>query len=328
MDFSLNFGIIGENNSKTVDFDIKKIYDVIIIGGGPAGLTAAVYCMRKGLKTGIIAKNIGGQVSSTKGIENYMGYKYIEGMELVDKFREQIKQFEISYLENENVVLIKNENNINYIKTEKNLEYKTKTVIIATGSKWKSLGVKGEKELIGKGVGYCTTCDAPLFKNKDVVVVGGGNSGIEAALDLIKIAKSVSIIEFMPKIKADDILIKKLKEYNNHKIYTNYQVTEINGENKVENIKIKNRNNEKEEVIKTDGVFIEIGLEPNTEFVKGLLNTTKNGHINIDCACNTNVKSIFAAGDVTSIPFNQIIIAAGEGAKAALSAYKYLTESE
>ncbi len=327
MDFSLNLGIIGQENSKTVRFDKDKLYDVIIIGGGPAGLTAAVYCMRKGLKTGIILKNVGGQVSSTKGIENYMGYRYIEGMDLVEKFKDQVKQFEIAYSEEEEVTKLEIQNDHKILITDKKNMYKSKSVIIATGSKWKKLGIPGEEEFIGKGIAYCTTCDAPLFKDKNVVVVGGGNSGVEAALELASIAKTVKVVEYMPKINADKILQEKLSSYNNCSTITNKKLLEIKGQENLESIIVKDRGTKQEEEIMVDGVFIEIGLEPNSEFVKNIVKRDERNYIMINCKCETNIDGIFAAGDVSNVMYNQIIIASGEGAKAALSAYKYIMEN-
>ncbi|NLK63398.1 MAG: FAD-dependent oxidoreductase [Fusobacteria bacterium] len=329
MDLMLNFGIIGiEKESKIIKFNETILYDVIIIGGGAAGLTASVYCMRKGLKTGIIGKNIGGQITSTKNIENYMGYKNVEGIDLVEKFKEQVKQFEISYIDDKEVISLKNEGNINYIELDDGKVYRSKTVIIATGAKWRKLGVKGENELIGKGVAFCTTCDAPLYKDKKVAIIGGGNSGLEAALDLIKIVEKLYLIEYDNKIKADEILVKKLGEYSNYEILTGHQVIEIIGKDKVEKIVLENRNNKEVDRLIVDGVFIEIGLEPNSEFLGNLLELDSNNRIKVDCSCKTSIESIFAAGDVTTVPYNQIIIAASEGAKAALSAYNYLTKSE
>jgi len=327
VDLNLNFGIIGDEINKVKPFDKNEIYDVIIVGGGPAGMTSAVYCIRKGLKTGILLTEPGGQVAKTKGIENYMGYKYIEGTELVDKFRSQVKQFTIAYEENSTVESLILEENYKKLETDKGDIYKAKTVILASGAKWKRLGIAGEKEFIGKGVGYCTTCDAPLFKDKKVVVVGGGNSGIEAAIDLLNIAESIKIVEFMPKLNADQVLLDKLKDKANVEIMKNSQVLEINGSEKVEKISVKNRDDDDIKEFDVDGVFIQIGLEPNSSYIQEKIELDKRGYIKVNCKCETNIEGVFAAGDVTDVMYNQIIIAAGEGAKAALSAYKYLMEN-
>lgn len=325
MDFSFNLNIDSiENENKTVPLDINTLYDVLIIGGGPSAMTAAVYTLRKGLKTGIIAKQIGGQLSETSSVENYMGYNYIEGHDLASKFEQQIKQFELGYKVGallENISLDKN-NKI--LKLNNGEVYKSKSVIIASGSSWRKLNIPGESEFTGKGVSYCTTCDAPFFQDKTVAVVGGGNSGIEAAIDLVKVAKKVIILEFTDTIKADQVLLDSLKTYNNYEILLSHELKEIIGEHKVKSGIISDRITKEKKEIELDGVFVEIGLSPNSSFAKDVLVLNKHGEIKVDCKCNTSVGGIFAAGDVSTVPFKQIIIAAGEGAKAALSAADYI----
>lgn len=321
--FNLNFSNINEEKLiKKISSDV--LYDVIIIGGGPSAMTAAVYCMRKGIKTAIIAEKIGGQVSDTKGIENYMGYKYIEGSELVQKFEEQVKQFEISYKGGSRIEKIENEEDYKKLYTNNNEIYKSKSVIIAAGSKWRELNISGEREFRGRGVSYCTTCDGPFFKNLDVVIAGGGNSGIEAALDLVKIVKSLKIVEFMPNLKADKILIDKIKKYENVEILLNTEIKELKGNETLNEIVIQNRESQEKKSIKAEGLFVEIGLEPNTSFVKGFLELNSKNEIKINENCETSVEGIFAAGDITSVPYKQIIIASGEGAKASMSAANYI----
>jgi len=325
MDFNLNLSDkLTDNNLLEIKSDV--LYDIIIIGGGPAGLTAAVYCMRKGIKTGLITHIIGGQVAETSGIENYMGYRYIEGFELVQKFNEQIKQFELSYKEGYRVINIK-DGDKKEITLENGSKFYAKAIIIATGKSSKKLNIPGEKEFIGKGVAFCATCDAPFYKDKIVVVAGGGNSGIEASLDLVKIAKQVTVIEYTDSLIADKVLIDKLKSFSNHEIILNSQIREIKGDTKVRTIIVNNNKTGAINEIKTDGIFIEIGLIPNTDFVKKIINLNKHNEIIVDCMCKTNIKGIFAAGDVTSVPHKQIIIAAGEGSKAALTAYQYILKN-
>lgn len=325
MDFSFNLNSDQTNNeNKTVALNSDTLYDVLIIGGGPSAMTAAVYTLRKGLKTGIIAKNIGGQVSETSAVENYMGYNYIEGNDLVQKFENQVTQFELGFKEGALVENISLDGKVKILKLNNGETYKAKSVIISSGSSWRKLNVAGEQNLTGKGVSYCTTCDAPFFKDKIVAVVGAGNSGVEAALDLVKLSKKVIILEFTDKIKADKILLDALNKYDNFEFLLSHEVKEIKGENKVQSIIINNRLNNVSSDLLLDGIFVEIGLSPNSSFVKDLVDINKSGEIIIDSKCLTSIPGIFAAGDVTSVPFKQIIIAAGEGAKAALSAADYI----
>jgi alkyl hydroperoxide reductase subunit F len=323
MDFSFNLNTIN-NNYKASEIKEDELYDVIIIGAGPAAMTAAVYCMRKGVKTAIVAKKIGGQVSDTKSIENYMGYNYIGGEELVKKFEDQVKQFEIGFKDNVLVENIKVDGKNKVIYLDNGSVIKSKTVIISAGNKWKQLNVKGEEEYKGRGVSYCTICDGPFFRDLNVVVVGGGNSGVEAALDLIKVAKHVTIVEYMDKLNADKVLIDKLNEFDNFDTITSTKVIEIKGDEHVNQIALEDVNSGEKKEFNTDGVFVEIGLVPNSNFVEGLVKLNKNGEIVVDEECKTNIDGIFAAGDITSVPYKQIIIAGGEGAKAALSACDYV----
>lgn len=323
MDFSFNLNTMN-TNYKTSEVKEDELYDVIIIGAGPAAMTAAVYCMRKGVKTAIVAKKIGGQVSDTKSIENYMGYNYIGGEELVKKFEDQVKQFEIGFKDEILVEKIIKNGKEKHIYLDNGSIIKSKAVIISAGNKWRQLYVDGEEKFKGRGVSYCTICDAPFFKDMNVVVVGGGNSGIEAALDLIKVTKRVTIIEYMNKLNADKILLDKLNEYDNFEILLSTKVTEIKGENHVTRVSLENVETGAKKDFPTEGVFVEIGLVPNSGFVKNLVELNQHGEILIDHECKTNVEGIFAAGDITSVPYKQIIIAGGEGAKAALSACDYV----
>lgn len=304
-----------------------KLYDVAIIGAGPAGMTATVYCSRKKLDTLLITKDIGGQVLLTSGIENYMGYQYVTGKELSDKFFGQIAQFPVAMLKDISVCKLElSKGNFSLSCGEK--KFSAKSVIITTGKRSKELGVPGEKELLGRGVAYCATCDAPLFKDKMVAVIGGGNSALTAAIDLLSYSTKIYLINVADTIQGDPVLIEKIKKSDKVEIIFESEITEIKGEKSVEAITLKNIKTQQIRQISVGGVFIEIGLTPNSEFVKDILHLNSSNEIIIDCNSRTSVPGIFAAGDVTSVQDKQIIIAAGEGAKAALSAYRYLLEKK
>ena len=299
-------------------------YEVAIVGGGPAGTSSAIYSARKGLKTVLISENIGGQVKDTKGIENLISTKYIEGGDLSFNLRKHLEDYNIKILENRRVEHIKTNGSLKEILLNTNEQLKTKSIILATGAKWRKLNIPGEKEFLGKGVAFCPTCDGPFYKNKNVVVVGGGNSGVEAAIDLSGIVNSVTIIEYDRELKADSLLIKKAQEINNINFLTNIETKEIIGEQKVKSIKYVDRDTNKEEILETEGVFIQIGLIPNTDFLKEIVSLNKYGEIIIDDKCRTNQDYIYAAGDVTTVPYKQIVISMGEGSKAALTAFEDL----
>lgn len=323
MEFSFNLNAIN-TNYKASEINSEELYDVVIVGAGPAAMTAAVYCMRKGVKTAIVAKKIGGQVSDTKSIENYMGYNYIGGEELVRKFEDQVKQFEIAFKDEVLVEKITKNGKENHIHLDNGVTVKSKSVIISAGNSWRQLNVEGEEKLKGMGVSYCSICDGPFFKDLNVVVVGGGNSGAEAALDLIKVSKKVTIIEYTDKLNADKILLDKLNEYENFNSILSTKVIEINGDSHVNAVTVESTVTKEKYQIETDGVFVEIGMIPNSGFVKDLVELNKHGEIIINHECKTNIDGIFAAGDITSVPYKQIIVAGGEGAKAALSACDYV----
>jgi alkyl hydroperoxide reductase subunit F len=326
MDFNLSSSTFtAEPNFKPLN--PEKIYDVLILGGGPAGLTAAVYCIRKGVSTGLIVKEIGGQVAITSGVENYLGYRYINGVELVEKFRDQVSQFGIDYDEGDAVKAIES-GTVKKIIMEDGRSFSTKSLIIATGKSWRKLNVPGEDKFMGHGVAYCSTCDAPFFAGRRVIVVGGGNSGVEAAIDLAKVAQDVVVVQFLDRLTADKILTEKLGEFKNVHVMYEREVASINGRNSMESAILKNRRTGAQEEIIADGIFIEIGLIPNSAIAKGLVGLNSDGEIMVDCSCRTNVPGIFAAGDVTDVPFKQIIVAGGEGAKAALSACNYVLQMD
>ena len=300
------------------------VFDVVVAGSGPAGASAAIYSARKGLKTAIIAEKVGGQVQDTKGIENLISVTYTEGPQLAAKLADHIREYPIKLLEHRRVKTVEI-GEVKSIELESGEKLTTKSLIIATGAKWRELGVPGEKEYLGRGVAFCPHCDGPYFKNKDIAVIGGGNSGVEAAIDLAGIVKSVTVFEFMPALKADQILVNKLKTLSNVKIITNARTNQIigNGE-KVTAIEYEDRETKLMNTIELDGVFVQIGLVPNSSFIKNVVETNRFGEIVVNEKCRTNVPGVYAAGDVTNVPYKQIIIAMGEGAKAGLSSFEDL----
>jgi len=299
------------------------MYELIIIGGGPAGMTAAVYAARKKLNTLLISYDIGGQVLWTTGIENYMGYQFIEGLELMKKFEEQVKQFPLDMKTGEKVSSLSQTNGGFEARTDKGESYQAKAAIIAAGKRPRQLNVPGEEKLRGRGVTYCAICDGPLFTGENVAVIGGGNSALEAADDMVKIAERVYLVSLTP-LTGDQILIDKVKAANNLTMFLEHEVLEIKGESRVKGIKIRDLKSKQERELDVGGIFIEIGLIPNSEPFKGIASLNGFGEIEVSCANETGVPGLFAAGDVTNIPEKQIVVAAGEGAKAALKAHRYL----
>lgn len=296
------------------------MYDLIIIGAGPAGITASVYAARKNMNLLVISKDIGGQAALSGDVENYTGYQFITGPELAAKFEEHMRRFHISLKENEEAVEVKKIDDKILVKTNKGT-YEARSVIIASGKRSRELNVPGEKEFKNKGLTYCATCDGPLFSGKIVAIVGGGNSALDAALQLIKIAKHTYIINIASSLSADPIMQEKVNGSGVVTVFNNTQVAAILGDKMVTGIKIMRQG--KEEELAVQGVFIEIGLMPNSELTKDI-EKNQFGEIKVDCHNQTNISGIFAAGDVTDVPEKQIIIAAGEGSKAALSAFRYL----
>lgn len=300
------------------------MYDVIIIGGGPAGMTAGVFASRKGLKTVIISKEFGGQVNWTTDIENYMGFTEIDGQALMDRFEAQVKEHRLEEIATD-ARMLRKEEDIFRVFTVDQGDYTARAVIVATGKRPKTLNVPGEAEFRNKGVSYCSTCDGPLFRDVPVAVIGGGNSALKAVFDLNNYASEIHLIS-LTDLTADAVLIERLKSVPKLKQYLGHQVVEIKGSKLVERVLVENQATKERFEIPVQGVFIEIGLDPNTEFVEGLVERTPNGEIQIDCECKTNVPGLFAAGDATTVPEKQIIIAAGEGAKAAIKAWEYLLQ--
>ncbi len=298
------------------------MYDLIIIGAGPAGITASVYAARKQMNFLVITEDIGGQTVWSGDIENYTGYQFVSGPELAAKFEEHMEKYNVPVKLNEKVTSIEKSSNKIVVKTSKET-YESRTVIIASGKRSTELKVPGEKEFKNKGLTYCATCDGPLFGGKDVVIVGGGNSALDAALQLIKIAKNVYIVDINPKLGGDPIMREKVVASSNVEVISNSVVMSIEGEKFVKSVKIKTSGEERE--LAVEGVFVEIGLEPNSSFTKDIDKNDKE-EIIVNCNSETNIRGIYAAGDVTDVPEKQIIIAAGDGAKAALGAFKYLSK--
>ena len=298
------------------------MHDLIIIGAGPAGITASVYAARKKMNFLVITREIGGQAVWSGDVENYTGYQFISGPELALKFEEHMRKYNIELRENEQVIELKKKDEIISVKTAIST-YETKIAIVAPGKRVRELGVPGEKEFKNRGLTYCATCDGPLFAEKDVAVIGGGNSALDATLQLINIAKHIYIINITAQLGGDTVMREKVNESKKVSIFNNTQITEILGDRVVSGIKVRKK--EKEELLPVQGVFVEIGLIPNSEFVKDV---EKNGlgEIIVNCKCETSIPGVFAAGDVTDVYAKQIIVACGEGAKASLSAFEYLNK--
>ena len=301
----------------------KKPYDALVVGGGPAGAAAAVYAARKGIRTGMVAETLGGQVLETLGIENIIGVKYTEGPKFMAEVADHVREYPVDIISGQRAVRLEKKELIELV-LESGAVLKSKSVIVATGAKWRSIGVKGEREFKNRGIAYCPHCDGPLFAGKDVVVIGGGNSGVEAAIDLAGIVNHVTLIEFLPELKADMILQERLRSLKNAAIVTNAQTKEIAGSDKVESLSYADRESGKETTIRAQGVFILIGLVPNTEWLVDTVNRTQIGEIIVDRHGATNIEGVFAAGDCTDSAYKQIIISMGSGATAALGAFDYL----
>jgi len=302
---------------------VSSLYDLIIIGGGPAGLSAAIYAARKVLKTLIVSKDIGGQVAWTYDVDNYLGFSQVETADLISKFDEHVDKYGLEKLVGVEVKALELTGKIKKVMTTDGKAYLTKTLIIATGKRPRPLNVPGEKALIGMGVAYCSTCDAPLFADLDVAVAGGGNSALEAAIDLMKVARKVYLVSLTP-LTGDEILQDKVMSGPKAEIFTEYKILRIIGDSAVEGMEMESLKTGEVRTLNVQGVFVEIGLLPNSELVIDTLETNRIGEIVIDARCRTGVAGVFACGDVTDVPFKQVIVAAGEGAKAALSAYDYI----
>lgn len=300
------------------------MYDTIIIGSGPAGFTAAIYANRRALKTLMIGKDIGGQMTWASEIENYPGFKSISAYDLIAKFYDQVTSLGVE-IKNEMVESIEKRQDFFVVNT-KNEQISTKTIILSLGLSPRKLNVPGEAEFLGKGICYCANCDGPLYKNKTVVVVGGGNSGLDAAEVLSKIVKQVYLITNEDKLRGFENLVSQVKDRSNIEIFLNSSITSINGSNKVESIKLLNVKNKEKKELKVDGIFIEIGREPKVDLVKDMVRLDNKNQIVVGEECETNVPGMFAAGDVTNVIYKQITIACGQGTIAALAAYKFIQQ--
>lgn len=311
----------GVESDQTEEIAVRE-YDVMVVGGGPAGTAAAVYSARKGLKVAVIAERVGGQVNETSGIENLISVPKTTGSKLADDLRNHMGEYPIDIFEHRKVENVTVENNMKIVSTQGGEVFTAPALIIATGASWRKLNIEGESEFIGKGVAFCPHCDGPFYKGKRVAVVGGGNSGIEAAIDLAGIASHVTVFEFLDELKADKVLQEKVRSLLNVEVFLHSQTTEVvnNGE-KVTGLKVKDRKSEEERIVELEGVFVQIGLAPNSEAFKNVVEVNRFGEIVIDERTRTNIPGIYAAGDVTTVPYKQIIISMGEGAKAALTAF-------
>lgn len=305
------------------EFSGKEPYDVLVIGGGPAGSSAAIYSARKGIRTGIVAERFGGQILDTLTIENFISVKTTEGPKLAQALEEHVKEYNIDVMNLQRAKRLEKKDLIE-VQLENGAILKSKSVIISTGARWRNINVPGEQEFKNKGVAYCPHCDGPLFEGKEVAVIGGGNSGIEAAIDLAGIVKHVTVLEYNSELKADDVLQKRLHSLPNVKVLTNSQTKEITGTDKVNGITYVNRDTGEESHIELAGVFVQIGLVPNTDWLEGTLERNRIGEIIVDKSGATTIPGVFAAGDCTDSIHKQIIISMGSGATAALGSFDYL----
>ena len=309
----------------------KAPFDILIVGGGPAGAAAAVYAARKGIRTGVVAERFGGQTLDTLGIDNYISVMHTEGPQFAAALEAQVRANDVDIMNGQRVASLTpaaSPGGAITVTLDNGAVLQSRSVILSTGARWRNVNVPGEAEYRNKGVAYCPHCDGPLFKGKDVAVIGGGNSGVEAAIDLAGLVSQVTLIEFAPELKADAVLVKKLRSLQNVTVHINAQTTAITGDGqKVDGLTFTDRASGEHHHLALAGVFVQIGLVPNTEFLKGTLELSRYGEIIIDEKCATSVPGVFAAGDVTTVPFKQIVIAAGEGSKAALSAFDHLIRS-
>lgn len=305
------------------EFNDKAPFEVLVVGGGPAGASAAIYAARKGIRTGIVAERFGGQVMDTVGIENFISVKYTEGPKLAASLEEHVKEYKVDVMKLQRAARLEKKDFIE-VELENGAVLKSKTVILSTGARWRNIGVPGETEFKNKGVAYCPHCDGPLFAGKRVAVVGGGNSGVEAAIDLAGIVSHVTVLEYNSELKADSVLQDRLYSLPNVTVVTNAQTKEITGTDKVNGISYVDRNSGSVQHIELEGIFVQIGLVPNTDWLGDTVERTRMGEIVINNHGATSVPGVFAAGDCTNSPYKQIIISMGSGANAALGAFDYL----
>ena len=318
----------GADARKAAELNEREPYDVLVVGGGPAGAAAAIYAARKGIRTGLVAERFGGQVMDTVGIENFISVPYTEGPKLAASLEQHVQEYGVDIITGQRAAQLKQEQLIE-LELQSGATLASRSVVLATGARWRELGVPGEVQYRTKGVAYCPHCDGPFFKGKHVAVIGGGNSGIEAAIDLAGIVKHVTVLEFADTLRADEVLVRKARSMPNVDIITNAQTTEILGDgNKVNGLQYMDRESGENTVLELAGVFVQIGLVPNTEFLKDSgVEMTRMGEIVIDSRGATSIPGVFAAGDATTVPYKQIVISMGAGATAALGAFDHLIRS-
>lgn len=305
----------------------KEPFEVLVVGGGPAGAAAAIYAARKGIRTGVVAERFGGQVLDTLGIENFISVSHTEGPQLAAQLEQHVRDYDVDImnLQTASELVPANGNGLHEVKLASGASLKAKTIILTTGARWRQIGVPGEEKYRNKGVAYCPHCDGPLYKGKRTAVIGGGNSGVEAAIDLAGIVAHVTLIEYDSQLRADAVLQNKLRSMPNVHIITSAMTTEVLGDGeKVSGLSYKDRQTDEVHSVALEGIFVQIGLVPNTEWLKGPLTLSPHGEIEIDAHGGTNIAGVFAAGDVTTVPYKQIIVAMGEGTKAGLSAFDHL----
>jgi alkyl hydroperoxide reductase subunit F len=306
------------------ELEKKGVFDVLIVGGGPAGAAAAIYSARKGISTGVAAERFGGQVLDTLAIENFVSVKETEGPQFATALEQHVKSYDVDIMDVQRAEALV-PGAIHEVRLANGAVLKAKTIVLATGARWREINVPGEKQYRNHGVAYCPHCDGPLFKGKRVAVIGGGNSGVEAAIDLAGLVSAVTLLEFGTELRADAVLQRKLRSLKNVTLITQAQTTEVTGDGKkVNGLSYKDLRSGETKHIELEGVFVQIGLVPNTEWLKGTVELSRHGEIVVDARGATSVPGVFAAGDVTTVPFKQIVIAVGEGAKASLSAFDYL----
>ena len=320
-----------DSNSPQKDaakFNAKEAFDMLVVGGGPAGASAAIYAARKGIRTGILAERFGGQLMDTLGIENFISVKETEGPKLVQALEQHVKTYEVDIMNLQRATALRKSDNGIEVELANGAILKSKSVIISTGARWREMNVPGEQEYRNKGVAYCPHCDGPLFKGKRVAVIGGGNSGVEAAIDLAGIVSHVTLIEFDSQLRADAVLQTKLSSLNNISIIKSALTKQVLGDGaKVNSLIYQDRTSSTEHTIELEGIFVQIGLLPNTDWLKGTVELSKHGEVIVNARGETSLPGVFAAGDCTTVPYKQIIIAMGEGAKASLGAFDYLIRS-
>jgi alkyl hydroperoxide reductase subunit F len=305
----------------------KEPFEVLVVGGGPAGAAAAIYAARKGIRTGVVAERFGGQVLDTMGIENFISVQHTEGPKLVAQLEQHVREYDVDIMNLQTAaeLIPAGPDGLHEVKLANGVSLKARTLILSTGARWRQMGVPGEEEYRNRGVAYCPHCDGPLYKGKRTAVIGGGNSGVEAAIDLAGIVAHVTLIEFDSQLRADAVLQKKLRSLSNVDIITSALSTEVIGDGeKVQALVYTDRNTDESHRIDLDGIFVQIGLVPNTEWLKGPLTLSPRGEIEVDAHNATNIPGVFAAGDVTTVPYKQIIVAMGEGTKAGLSAFDHI----